>query len=155
MKGWDLLEKLATALAGHAHLTVLLGHSSAFCPVNPERLSGATILHGLADRDMPGLYRAATWLLSTSRWEGFGLAIAEALACGTPVMLPAGLGTAPELLASGGGATYRNPDDVLTALAMPAPTGTLPPRFDWDANAATSLRLYTSLTAAKERPCAS
>jgi glycosyltransferase involved in cell wall biosynthesis len=147
MKGWDRLEQIARDLAGTAHVTVLLGHAPALSTVT---LAGTednvTILQDLPERDMPGFYRAADWLLSTSRWEGFGLAVAEALACGTPALLPAGLGTAPELLAAGGGRTYRDARDlraILTAGCTPA--GTLPAVLDWDATAAATMGVYQAL----------
>ena len=151
MKGWDHLEHLAGELVDLAHITVLLGHASALSPIT---LSGVedtvTIVQDVPSEDLPGFYRAADFLLSTSRWEGFGLAIAEALACGTPVLLPADLGTAPELLATGGGHTYRTAEDlraILTTGATPAATRTsmLPARFDWDTAAATTLAIYRTL----------
>jgi glycosyltransferase involved in cell wall biosynthesis len=42
-------------------------------------------LPGFVD-DLPGLYHASDIFLSTSRYEGFGLAIAEAMAAGVPVV---------------------------------------------------------------------
>lgn len=41
----------------------------------------------LADDEMPALYRLADVLVFASRLEGFGLAIVEAMACGTPVVV--------------------------------------------------------------------
>lgn len=147
MKGWDRLERLAAELGDLAHITVLLGHAPALSAIT---LTGAedtvTILRDLHENDLPGFYRAADFLLSTSSWEGFGLAIAEALACGTPALLPAGLGTAPELLAAGGGLTYRTADDlraILTAVSRPA--GTLPAAFDWDRATTATLAVYQAL----------
>jgi glycosyltransferase involved in cell wall biosynthesis len=147
MKGWDRLEQLAAELTDLAHITVLLGHAP---PLSPITLTGAedtvTIVQDLPEQDMPSFYRAADYLLSISRWEGFGLAIAEALACGTPVLLPAELGTAPELLATGGGHTYRTTNDLRAILtADTAPAATLPARFDWDTAAATTLAIYRTL----------
>lgn len=147
MKGWDRLEQLADELADLAHITVLLGHAPALSPIT---LSGVedtvTIVQDLPAEDLPGFYRAADYLLSTSRWEGFGLAIAEALACGTPVLLPADLGTAPELLVTDGGHTYRTADDLRAILTTgAAPAATLPTQFDWDTAAATTLAIYRGL----------
>lgn len=148
MKGWDLLERAIHRLQDHAAVTVLLGHSRAHCPVTiaPQAL---TVVHDLDDDDIPGLYRSADWLLSTSRWEGFGLAIAEAMACGTPVLLPKSLGTAPELLAAGGGHTYRDTDHLARLLTeRPKPVAGLPQSFDWTVNADTTAIHYRDLIAA-------
>jgi glycosyltransferase involved in cell wall biosynthesis len=145
MKGWDLLEQIIHRLRDLAVITVLLGHSDAYCPISIDPTT-QTILHDLDDTDLPGFLRAADWLLSTSRWEGFGLAIAEALACGTPVLLPEHLGTAPELLAAGGGYTFRDPDHLAAILTgRPRPPARLPSAFDWDRNAETSLDIYHQL----------
>ncbi|MGH3067699.1 MAG: glycosyltransferase family 4 protein [Streptosporangiaceae bacterium] len=147
MKGWDRLEEIARDLAGTAHVTVLLGHAPALSRITIDGTEdNVTILQDLPERDMPGFYRAADWLLSTSRWEGFGLAVAEALACGTPVLLPAGLGMAPELLAAGGGRTYHDSGDLRAILAAgPAPAGALPAALDWDATAAATMGVYQAL----------
>ncbi|WP_431728487.1 glycosyltransferase family 4 protein [Verrucosispora sp. TAA-831] len=145
MKGWDVLETATTRLRDIASVSVLLGHSPTFAPVTSAS-SELTVLQDLDDTDLPGLYRAADWLLSTSRWEGFGLAIAEALACGTPVLLPEHLGTAPELLAASGGYTYRDLDHLVDILTHAERlTGRLPDHFNWAVNAAESLRLYRAL----------
>ncbi|HUY46868.1 MAG TPA: glycosyltransferase, partial [Streptosporangiaceae bacterium] len=152
MKGWDRLETLARQLRDVARITVLLGHSRAWCPVTTDGRKGPVILQDLDDADLPGFYRAADWLLCTSRWEGFGLAIAEALGCGTPVLLPENLGAAPELLAAGGGRTYTGSDHLTQILATrPRPAGRLPIAFDWDANAEATLAVYQDLITAAAR----
>ena len=66
---------------------------------------------GLADRvhflgyvpttDLPGLYRAADAFAFPSLYEGFGLPVLEAMACGTPCLIS----TDPALVEVGGGAT--------------------------------------------------
>ncbi|MFF0488814.1 glycosyltransferase family 4 protein [Nocardia sp. NPDC004068] len=145
MKGWDVLEQLAARLQHLATITAVLGHSTAFSPIT-KRANGLTLLHDLDDTDMPRLYRCADWFLSTSRWEGFGLAITEAIACGTPVLLPEQLAVAPELLTTGAGYTYTDADHLAELLA----TRTLPPavpaaQFDWDRNAASTLGHYQQL----------
>ncbi|MDA8369528.1 MAG: glycosyltransferase family 4 protein [Nocardiopsaceae bacterium] len=147
MKGWDRLEHLTAELADLAHTTILLGHAPALSTIT---LSGAqdgvTVLRDLQEDDLPGFYQSADFLLSTSRWEGFGLAIAEALACGIPVLLPTGLGTAPELLAAGGGHTYRSAADLRRILISETrPAGRLPTAFDWDRNTNTTIEAYRAL----------
>ena len=61
-------------------------------------------MEGLADEDLPVLYRGAAVFLFPSLLEGFGLPPLEAQACGTPVIaaatssLPEVLGSSTELL---------------------------------------------------------
>ncbi|MGW1073129.1 glycosyltransferase [Streptomyces sp. NPDC002537] len=98
MKGFDRLQDLLPMLTDRAVVTLVLGHGLVHHPVALHQHPHVQVVQDLHDNDLPGLYRSADYLLSTSRWEGFGLAIAEALACGTPALLPSTLGTAPELL---------------------------------------------------------
>lgn len=63
----------------------------------------------IADADLPVLYSAAEFFAYPSLYEGFGLPIVEALACGTPV-LTADNSCLPE--AGGPGAYYVQAEDV-------------------------------------------
>ncbi len=53
------------------------------------------------DEDMPALYSAADLYLCPSHYEGFGLPVVEAMACGTPVLSSAG-GALPEVIGDAG-----------------------------------------------------
>ncbi|MFZ5652182.1 MAG: glycosyltransferase family 4 protein [Bacillota bacterium] len=61
------------------------------------------------EQDLPPLYRHATALVFPSRFEGFGLPLVEALACGTPV-ISSDRGSLPEI--AGGGGLLLDPDDI-------------------------------------------
>ena len=63
----------------------------------------------VADADLPALYSAAEFFVFPSLYEGFGLPILEALACGTPV-LAGDNSCLPE--AGGPGALYVDAESV-------------------------------------------
>jgi glycosyltransferase involved in cell wall biosynthesis len=56
---------------------------------------------GWPQQDLNALYNAADLFVTTSRGEGFGLTIAEALACGTPVIAQ-NVSAIPEVVGPGG-----------------------------------------------------
>ncbi|GAA0476511.1 glycoside hydrolase [Actinoplanes capillaceus] len=151
MKGYDRLEAVAAALHGRARLLILLGHGQVHYPVDlPD---GVLICQDLDPADVPALYRRADFLLSTSRWEGYGLAIAEALACGTPALLPADLAVASELITAGTtGHLWTSAAQVEQLIGQcPALTGRLPEQYSWQANAASTMLAYQTLTAGRQR----
>jgi glycosyltransferase involved in cell wall biosynthesis len=57
------------------------------------------------------LYRRATLVVVPSRYEGFGLPAAEAMACGTPVVA-SDAGALPEVIGAGGGGVLVPRDDA-------------------------------------------
>lgn len=63
----------------------------------------------VAHEDLPGLLSAARAFVWPSLWEGFGLPVLEAMACGTPV-LTSNRGSLPEV--AGEAAVLVDPDDV-------------------------------------------
>lgn len=83
------------------------------------------------DRDLPALYSAARVFAFPSRYEGFGLPLLEAMACGTPVVCSSAA-SLPEICANAGIQTPPNRPDALAA----ALTGILD-----DASLAQSLRV--------------
>lgn len=78
--------------------------------VRRNRLDGRVHLLGSVPfAQLPALYAGATLASYTSRYEGFGIPVIEALSCGTPVI--AATGSCLEE-AGGPGAVYVAPDDV-------------------------------------------
>lgn len=123
-------------------------------------------LHWLGHcQDMPAAYSALDLLVAPSRWEGFGLMLVEALACGTPIVA-CRVGAVPEVLAGSGPRSRLVPPEDVPALATaiaaavaPASSGSASggaapaaahaertvPRFSWDRSAAELATLYQRL----------
>jgi glycosyltransferase involved in cell wall biosynthesis len=85
-------------------------YDTIFARVQELRLGDLVHFPGfIADDDLAALYSAADFFAYPSLYEGFGLPILEALACGTPV-LTADNSCLPE--AGGPGALYVHAEDV-------------------------------------------
>ncbi|RMF30651.1 MAG: glycosyltransferase family 1 protein, partial [Chloroflexi bacterium] len=67
------------------------------------------------DEDLPALYSAATLCVVPSLYEGFGLPVLEAMACGTPVVCSRS-SSLPEV--GGAAARYFDPNDVEAMAAV-------------------------------------
>ena len=74
------------------------------------RVRDDVVLAGqVADADLPALYAGAELFVFPSRYEGFGLPVLEAMACGTPVIVSSG-GALPEVAGAAGACV--DPGDV-------------------------------------------
>lgn len=86
-----------------------------FAEVERLHLQARVIFPGfVADADLPALYSAARVLAYPSLYEGFGLPMLEAMACGTPVVAS----TASCLPEVAGGAAWLVPPTDVEALAQ-------------------------------------
>ena len=72
----------AFARSGRSETLVLAG------PGRPPDLDGARVRAAgfVPDSELPGLYTGASCFVTASRYEGFGLPLLEAAACGTPAV---------------------------------------------------------------------
>lgn len=73
------------------------------------RVDGVTWLGRVDDAELARLYRGALCLAYPSLYEGFGIPVLEAMACGTPVVTSRGGGTEE---VAGGAAVLVDPHDV-------------------------------------------
>jgi len=102
------------------------------------------------------LYQESDLLVHPSRYEGFGLQVAEAMACGTPVVCSTG-GSLPEV--AGDAAILVDPDDragltasIITVLEDPRQAASMidrglgqAARFTWEKTATDTLEVYRDL----------
>jgi glycosyltransferase involved in cell wall biosynthesis len=106
-KNLDALVPCAAALAQRGIELVWAGDSRPqFARTRP--LTGLRALGYVPDELLVGLYRGAEAFVLPSRYEGFGLACLEAMACGTPVVA-ADRAALPEVC--GDAALLVDPDD--------------------------------------------
>ena len=110
----------------------------------------------LTDQALVDAYRAADLLVHPSRYEGFGLQIVEAMACGTPVVSSNG-GSLPEVAGDAG--ILVDPDDtkgfataITRVLTEPGLAATMRKKgvqqaaaFTWEAAARKTLAVYETI----------
>jgi len=97
------LARIAQAVEGELRVVGELGWGNVQPPAH------VVLLGRVADEELASLYRGARCLVYASLYEGFGIPVAEALACGCPVVTSAG--SAMEE-AAGDDATYVDPTDI-------------------------------------------
>jgi glycosyltransferase involved in cell wall biosynthesis len=141
------------------------GHRAAFrllitgTSLDPEFMQngsalpdGVSLLGYVEKSELPGLYADAAAFLYPGIYEGFGLPIIEAMACGAPVVTSE-TGAAPEI--AGGAAILVDPFDVASIRAgleraiLPDEASRLRElgwqrarNFEWDAAAAATMKTY-------------
>ena len=87
-------------------------YDTIFAKVAECGLEGSVIFPGFVpDEELPDWYRAAELFIYPSLFEGFGMPVLEAMACGTPVMCSA----APGVAEVAGDAAVQVPADDIAA----------------------------------------
>lgn len=109
LQAWDAARE---RLPGDMRLLLLGGSGGAQIFAGdalPAEMAGVIRAGFVPDADLPALLGGAIALLYPSRYEGFGLPILEAMACGTPAVT-ANTSSLPEV--GGAAALYVDPDDA-------------------------------------------
>jgi glycosyltransferase involved in cell wall biosynthesis len=129
------LMRIARAVDGELRVVGARGWGGVEAPANVTWLPEAT------DEELAALYRGARCLVYASLYEGFGIPVAEALACGCPVVTSAG---SPMAELAGGDAALVDPTDVdAIREGIARATAPEPRRFaTWDEVAAQTLAVY-------------
>ncbi len=160
IKGLDVLIDALARLKQHGRrprLTVIGSLREGPAKRALERsglMDQVTFRSGLSNGDLVELYRRASVFVSASRFEGFGLPAAEAMATGAPVIVSDG-GALPEVAGEAGivvPAGRPEPladaldrvlgDDALRAAMGRASRARARAAFRWDAHAAAAIALY-------------
>jgi glycosyltransferase involved in cell wall biosynthesis len=84
-----LLEAFARLRRAHPELTLAVAGAEGWGERPDLSSEGVTWLGYVPDEQLPALYRGAELLCYPSLFEGFGMPIVEAMACGTPVVASA------------------------------------------------------------------
>jgi glycosyltransferase involved in cell wall biosynthesis len=167
-----LLRALALLPAStKAHVYVVGGPAAPLrvAPAEIERLGigdRVTIVGRVPERELAAWYRRAQSLVAPSLYEGFGLPVAEAMACGTAVIASDG-GALPELVADGETGvvvpardTRALADAITTLVDQPercramgaAGHGRVLERFTWPQTATQTAHLYAQVLAKRAAP---
>lgn len=106
VEAWSLVQNRLPDVS----LIVVGGHSNVFRHSEFRRLPSRTTFSGrVDDAVLPALYSGAAAFLYPSLYEGFGLPVLEAMACGTPV-LASSTTSIPEV--AGTAAMLVNPENT-------------------------------------------
>jgi glycosyltransferase involved in cell wall biosynthesis len=106
-KGFDLLAGIAAALPDNVELAYTGGLRNTSHRRHPRLIALGSVPY----TEMPEIYQQADVLLFPTQREGFGLCVAEAMACGLPVVSTR-TSALPELIDQGRGGWLCDPDDI-------------------------------------------
>jgi glycosyltransferase involved in cell wall biosynthesis len=110
---------------------------------------GAKLLEGVPNDDLPALYSAAKCFVTASLDEGYCLPVAEALACGCPV-IASNRAAIPEVL-GGNGVLVEPTDDAIAEALLDPPSLAAPVRVgSWEKAAEDAVAVLVD--AARKRP---
>ena len=106
-KGFDFLMQVMEKLGPDYHLH----YTSEPGLFGPSPTQNSSCVEKLNEDQLVNVYRGADALIFPSRYEGFGYVVAEAMACGKPV-IAARTSALPELIENGENGILCSPDSV-------------------------------------------
>lgn len=120
MKGFDYLESIVEKGAADFNFIVNIGFSQIDTEWRRENYKKAHFIRGLTKKEQLALWRNADVFISTSRSEGFGIVVSEALSIGLPVVLNAQCEVFSEFLPNDGVvlADAADPESFLRVMRM-------------------------------------
>lgn len=148
MKGFDLLMDVIRSASSRFFFVVCFGHAIQRVPI--EQRTNAVFLQDLPREDYARLLQHAKVFLTTSRWEGFGLAVLEAMASGRPIVFPSWCSALSEFIRYGiDGLSYTDSSEVNQKIAVASQSTTMGQssrrrarQFTWQKNARLTAKLY-------------
>lgn len=87
MKGFDYLEKLVERASNKINFIINIGYSINEVSWKKENYSHCKFVRGLTKQDQMKLWNQTDGFISTSREEGFGITVIEAMSLGLPIIL--------------------------------------------------------------------
>lgn len=115
MKGFDVLQKIVQYAPPSFFFHIVIGESKEFLPL-VFRNRNIKIYKNISLNHLINLYHRSNICLSTSRFEGFGLAVLEAMACGLPAIIPYNSGGLNEIVRNNQEGLYfhlENPKEAI------------------------------------------
>jgi alpha-1,3-rhamnosyl/mannosyltransferase len=147
---------------------VIAGHWDARYPQARDLVTNLGLqehvrfLHDVAEADLPGLYAGAELFVFPSLYEGFGLPLLEAMACGAPVLC-CNTSSVPEVVGDAALPARPDVDSLAAALtrlledaalreALSAAGRQQARQFSWRKTAEATLAVYEHVGARSPRP---